>query len=90
MSFWQIFLCASCDLKNSLWNFPGSPVVNTLCFPAGSMDCSLVGELRSHLPHEAAKKKKTDLILIICGLLAVKFHVYLDNSICCVLSDCYC
>ena len=37
-------------------DFPGSPVVKTTCRGLGVQ--SLVRELRSHMPHGAAKKKR--------------------------------
>ena len=44
------------DVKNcaGLWDFPGSPVVKTH-LPAPR---SLVGVLRSHMPHDMAKGKR--------------------------------
>ena len=41
-------------------DFPGSPVCKTPCFhpPKGAWDLSLVGELRSLMPHSVARKKK--------------------------------
>ena len=42
-----------------LWKFPGGLVVKTLVLPPqGVWVRSLVGELRSHMPHGMAKKKK--------------------------------
>ena len=40
-------------------NFPGSPVVKISPFKAGIWVQSLVGELKSHMPHSQKKKKKT-------------------------------
>ena len=40
-------------------DFPGGPVVKTPCFHCmGHEFKSLVGELRPHMPHSVAKKKK--------------------------------
>ena len=41
----------NCCINSVYRDFPGDPVVKTLCFQ------SLVGELRSHVPGGAAKKK---------------------------------
>lgn len=41
-----------------LWNFPGCPVVKTLCFPCEALVGSPLWELRSHMPWGPAKKKK--------------------------------
>ena len=38
-------------------NFPGSPVVKISPFKAGIWVQSLVGELKSHMPHSQKKKK---------------------------------
>ena len=44
----------TCNLENILGDFPGSPVVKTTL----PWVRSLVGELRSHMTHSIAKKKK--------------------------------
>ena len=41
--------------NNSFRDFSGSPVVKTLHSNAGGMDLIPDGELRSHMPHSAAK-----------------------------------
>ena len=41
-----------------IWEFPGNPVVDSASI-AGGTGCSLVKELRSHLPRCAAKNKQT-------------------------------
>lgn len=45
------------------WEVPGGPVVKTPCFHCqGPGVQSLVGELRSHKPSDAAKTEKTLII----------------------------
>ena len=47
------------SVKIQLWDFPGSAVVKILCFQCrGAQVRSLVKELRSRMPHGAAKKTK--------------------------------
>ena len=51
-------------------DFPGSPVVKTLSFYCrGHRFWSLIGELRSCMPHGTAKKKKNEESKIKLGLL---------------------
>ena len=54
----------TCNLENIFGDFPGSPVVKTTLPTQGPWVQSLVGELRSHMPHSMAKKKFFYLILI--------------------------
>ena len=47
------------SFQKGVWEFSGSPVVRTPCFHrSGTRVLSLVGELRSHKLHGAAKKKR--------------------------------
>ena len=48
----------NCCINSVYRDFPGDPVVKTLCFQ------SLVGELRSHVPGWAAKKNKNKPVFI--------------------------
>ena len=45
-------------------NFPGGPVVKTVLPMQGAWVQSLVRELRSHMLHSTAKKKKLKKIII--------------------------
>ena len=45
--------------KTTLRNFPGYPVVETLPPIQGAQVQYLAGELRSHMPHSAAKKQNS-------------------------------
>lgn len=60
---------------NSSWKFPGYPMVKVLCFHCrGKQVLSLVGGLRSYMPHSIAEKKerKNKLWLYIHGLTCTK------------------
>ena len=46
-----------------LRDFPGSPVIKTALPLQGTRVQSLVGELRSHMPHGMAKKTKQNIHL---------------------------
>ena len=41
------------------WDFPGGPVVKTLCFTSGDMGLIPGWELKSRVPHGVAKKTTT-------------------------------
>ena len=47
--------------KLVLGDFPGGPVVGTLCFYWGVQLPSLVGELGFCMPHDTIKQNKTEL-----------------------------
>ena len=49
--------CIVCVERVNFGDFPGSPVVKASHFHCrGHLVRSLVGELRSHMPHDATKK----------------------------------
>ena len=43
---------------NHYWEFPGIPGVKTTCLLQGAQVPSLVGELRSRMPHSVAKQQE--------------------------------
>ena len=47
-------------IKNKVKKFPGGPVLRTLLSLLSTQIQSLVGELKSHKPHNVAKKKKSE------------------------------
>ena len=51
------------DIKEMSGDFPGGPVVGTLCFLCSGYGSIPGRELKSHMPHDSVKKKKERICL---------------------------
>ena len=66
--------------KTALRNFPGYPVVKTLLPIQGAQVQFLAGELRSHMPHSAAKIKKKKQKTPFKSALTFPVRLHLPHS----------
>ena len=68
------------SLKSVIWEFPGGPVIRTLCFlQRGARVLSLIRESRSHKPPQCSQKWDQKKPVLICQLSLYWLSLWLNK-----------